>query len=79
LRIEKEFRLGDFGRLGAYMDVINLLGWSSVGVGRDDVYQYNPSAENVSEPANVTLESAYKLISSVSGIRTIKFSVRFSF
>ncbi|MFB0565501.1 MAG: carboxypeptidase regulatory-like domain-containing protein [Candidatus Aminicenantaceae bacterium] len=79
LRLEKEFRLGDFGRLGAYIDCLNVLGWSGVGVGRDDIYQYNPSAENVSEPQNVTLESGYKVISSVSGVRTVKFSVRFSF
>ena len=79
LRLEKEFAIGDFGRLGAYMDVLNVLGYSNVNVGRDDIYQYRPSAENVSESQNVSLESGYKVISSVEGVRTVKFSLRFSF
>lgn len=78
LRLEKEFRFGDFGRLGAYIDVFNLLGWSGVGVGRDDVQYYFPVAEN-DNTGSVTQYSSYKVISSVSGIRTIKFSLRFSF
>lgn len=79
IRLEKEFRIGDFGRIGAYIDVLNLLGWSNVSVGRNDVYRYNPSEENVSEPSNVTLQSAYKLISSITGVRQVKVSLRFSF
>lgn len=79
LRLEKEFRIGDFVRLGACIDVLNVLSWSGVSVGRDDIYQYNPYAENVNEPENVRLEKGYKVISSVSGVRTFKFSIRFSF
>jgi hypothetical protein len=79
LRLEKEFVIGDFGRIGIYIDALNVLGWSGVSVGRDDVRLYNPSAENVSEPQNVTLESSYKTISSVSGVRTVKASIRLTF
>lgn len=78
-RIEKEFSLKRFGRLGAYLDVLNLLGYNDVSVGQNDVYQYNPSAENVSEPANRTLNSAYKLITGVSGQRTLRVCLRYSF
>ncbi len=79
MRVEKEFRIGDFGRLGAYIDVLNVLGWSGIDINRDDVYRYNPSGENVSEPDNVSLESGYKAIDEVTGVRTLKFSLRLSF
>jgi len=79
LRLEKEFMIGDSKKIGLYVDVFNLLGYSNVNIGQDDVYQYNPSGENVSEPGNVQLESSYKRLSSVEGLRTVKFSLRFSF
>ena len=78
LRLEKEFRLGSFGRLGVYVDALNVLGFSNVNVGRNDVYIYYPVAENDSS-GSVTLSSGYKVVSSVSGVRTIKASIRFSF
>jgi len=78
LRLEKEFRMGDFGRLGAYVDISNVLGRSAVYVGVDDVYQYRPVAEN-DNTGEVDIPSSYKEVSGVSGIRQIKFSIRFSF
>jgi hypothetical protein len=79
LRLEKEFVFGDFGRLGLYMDVLNLLGYSSIDVNRDDIYRWRPDAEGFNQTGTVQLESGYKAIDSVSGIRTIKFSLRFAF
>lgn len=80
LRLEKEFMIGDFGKLGAYIDVLNILGWSNLDVGRQDVQYYFPSAENVSEPGNVTIYSSYKVPREIEeGVRTFKFSIRFSF
>jgi len=79
LRLEKEFRIGDFGKIGAYIDAYNILGHSRVWVGLDDVWRYNPTAENVSEPDKVELESTYGRISSVTGVRTFRFSLKFSF
>jgi hypothetical protein len=79
LRIEKEFIIGDFGRLGIYLDALNILGHTSVDVGLDDIYRYNPSGENVSEPDNVTLESGYKVINSATGLRIFRLSLRFRF
>ncbi len=84
LRIEKEFRIADFGTLGAYIDVMNLLGWSGVGVGLNDVYRWTPTTEGFTPagqtPAGTkTLASGYKIVSSVSGIRTLRATVRFNF
>ena len=79
IRLEKEFRLGDFGRIGAYVDALNVLGYSNVNVGRDDIYRWRPSAEGFGQTGDVFTESSYKAISSVTGVRTIKVSVRFSF
>jgi len=79
VRAEKEFALGDFGRLGAYIDVTNLLGWSGVGVGLNDVYRWDPNAEGPNQPGTKQLSTSYKVISSVSGLREAKFSLRFSF
>jgi len=79
LRLEKEFRIGDLGRLGAYVDVFNLLGWSGVEVGQNDVYRWDPDDEGYGESGSLTVDPDYQYISSVSGIRQIKLSIRFSF
>jgi len=80
IRLEKEFMLGDFGRLGFYIDALNVLGWSDVDVGRNDVYRWLPSAEGFGVLTGTkSLQSGYKVINSVSGIRTIKVCARFSF
>jgi hypothetical protein len=79
LRLEKEFRIGNIGRLGAYIDATNLLGYSRVNVGVDDVYRWSPTAEGANQPGTKTLESSYKKISSVEGVRTIRLSLRFMF
>ncbi|MDH5745088.1 MAG: hypothetical protein OEZ52_16220 [Candidatus Aminicenantes bacterium] len=80
IRLEKEFMLGDFGRLGFYVDALNVLGWSDVNIGRDDVYRWYPSAEGFGVLTGTkNLESTYKVISSVTGIRTLKISARFTF
>ncbi|MCK4789121.1 MAG: TonB-dependent receptor [Desulfobacteraceae bacterium] len=79
LRLEKEFLLGDFGRLGIYIDALNVLGWSNVDVGRDDIYRWGPDAEGFGQTGSVSTESGYKVIDEVEGLRTVKFSIRFSF
>lgn len=79
VRLEKEFALAGFGRLGAYVDVENLLAWSGVNVGLDDVYRWDPVAEGPNQSGTKSLETTYKVISSVAGTREVKFSLRFSF
>jgi hypothetical protein len=78
LRLEKEFRIGDLGRVGIYADVINVLGWSNVNVGLNDVLFYLPFAENDNRGIVVPPDD-YKVVSSVEGIRQVKFSLRFTF
>lgn len=79
MRFEKEFLVGNLGRLGFYVDIFNILGWSNVTVGMSDIWRYAPSAENISEPKNVSLNSTYKRISAVEGLREVKLSLRFRF
>jgi len=81
MRLEKEFAFGDFGRLGVYVDVLNLLGWSNVNIGRDPISRWNPSATDPLNPkaGTYTIPSTYKVVSSIEGVRQIKFSARFSF
>lgn len=78
LRLEKMFSLGGRRSLGVYIDAFNVLGWSNVRVGEDDIYIWMPAAENTTE-GSVSLEGNYKKILNVSGIRTVKFCVRFIF
>lgn len=78
IRLEKEFNLSTWGRLGVYADVLNLLGFTGVNVGVDDIYRWDSAAEG-SNTGTKYLESSYKVISSAYGIRTVRFTLRFSF
>jgi hypothetical protein len=90
LRLEKEFGIGSLGKVGIFVDAFNILGYSTVSVGKkvgeglgyyiqDAIYRYDPSAENVSEPSKISIESTYNLIAAVEGQRVFKFCLRFSF
>ena len=79
VRLEKEFGFGNYGRLGLYIDVLNVLGFSGVSIGQNDVYRWNPVAEGADKTGTKTLATSYKVISSVTGLRTVKASVRYSF
>jgi len=78
LRLEKQFFVKGF-RVGLFADIYNLLAYKAIDVGQQDVYRYNPSAENVSEPENATRTSTYQEISGVKGLREISLSIRISF
>ena len=78
LRIEKEFRIGDIGRIGAYVDASNVLGYKEVNLGQSDVMYYYPVAEN-DKTGSVTLWDSYKAIRSLRGARRLSFSIRFTF
>ena len=79
LRLEKEFRIGNVGRLGAYVDVRNVMGYSNVNIGLNDIYRWSPNAEGANQPGTATTTSTYRVISSVDGVRDIRFSLRFNF
>lgn len=79
--MEKEFVLGDFGGLGVYLDALNVLGFTNVNVGRDPISRWYPSATAPLDPTagTYTAASGYKVVSSIEGVRPVKFSLRFSF
>lgn len=79
LRLEKEFKVLSLGTFSLFVDIYNLFGYKRVTIGLRDVYRYSPSAENVCEPQNVVLDSAYKKVSGVEGLRTIHLSAQFRF
>ncbi len=79
LRIEKEFRIRRIGSIGAYVDVLNLLGSKSVSVGLNPIDRYTPSAPNTMEPDKITKSASYKLISGVSGMRYFRLCLRYRF
>jgi hypothetical protein len=75
LRIEKELKLGDFGRMSLYVDVFNLGGRSGVNVNQDPAgyLRYDQT------PVVYTLSSTYAQITSIYGVRSIRFGIRYSF
>ncbi len=79
LRVEKEFRIGHLGILGAYIDVINVIGYTDIAVGQDDIYSWDPAAEGYGQPGETKLEATYKKVMGVTGLRLVKVSLRFSF
>lgn len=79
LRLEKEFNLGSWGRLGAYIDLLNVLGYSGVSVGLNDTYRWDPVAEGEGQTGTKQLNTSYKVLSSAYGVRTARVTFRFSF
>jgi len=79
LRMEKEFRIGDLGTLGTCIDVINVMGSTDIFMDRDDIYSWDPDAEGYGQPGKMELNSSYAKVLSVTGLRVVKVSLRFSF
>jgi len=77
-RIEKEFRLGDKGRISFYVDIINALGNKYQFITQNDGGFWFPSEENSTEGIRV-LSSNYNKITSVLGTRAFRLSLKLSF
>jgi hypothetical protein len=75
MRVEKEFKLGGFGRLKIYVDVFNLAGRSGVNVNQDPAayLRYDQT------PVAYTLSTTYAQITSIYGVRSVRFGARFTF
>ncbi len=73
IRLEKEFKI-KFGTLGAFVDVFNLIGNKYVDVGRDPGGVWNPATEEYTD-----VDYNYGRVTGVRGVRTYKFSLRFTF
>ena len=76
LRLEKQFRIGGRGMLAAFVDIFNVLGTSRLDL------TLNPAGTWLPADANTT-EGVYSLgwtgINNYIGVRTFRFSVRYSF
>ncbi len=74
-RAEKSFSMRRFGRLNFYVDIFNLGGRSGVNV-NENVY---PRLRFDRTPVQYTPSSTYGNITSIYGVRSIRFGVRWSF
>ena len=75
-RIEKEFRLGNFGRLGVFADVFNLLGAQYINVPVNPAGTWKPTDNNTGQG---TYTPANMKVSGIAGVRSVRLSLRFSF
>ncbi len=78
LRFEKEFQIGDFGRLGLHVDVYNLLGNRYVSTGLNPGGTWRPTGPNTSD-GSYSRAGSYGRLNSVDGVRIFKISARFTF
>ena len=76
LRIEKQFRIGDRGRLAAYVDIFNVLGTSMLEVSTNPGGTWRPADANTTEGV---YSPDWMGITNFIGARTFEFSVRFWF
>ena len=77
-RIEKRFRLGDFGKLGLFVDVFTLLGHTYVYTNTNPGGTWRPIDENTNQGI-YTPSGMYKRVTGTRGVRTFKLSLRFTF
>lgn len=75
LRVEKSFALRKYGKLNFYIDIFNVAGQSGVSVNDDP----DPRIKYYKTPPEYKLSSTYKQITSVSGVRSFRLGVRWSF
>jgi len=72
LRLEKIFNISDFGRLGIFLDVLNVLGENWYHIEQDPGGWILPDGSFLQYPQ-------YGLHTSANGLRTFKVSARFTF
>lgn len=79
LRLEKTFPVGSSGRLGFYLDVVNVLGFRNSIVGLNDVDRWLPSAEGAGKPGQKFAAPDFGLTSALSGQQTLRLGLRLDF
>ena len=77
-RIEKEFGLGNFGKVGFFLDVYNLLGFTYVSVGQNPGGRWFPTDANT-QAGTYTADAYYGRITGMNASRTYKVSFRYTF
>jgi len=78
LRIEKEFRFGDSGRISMYVDILNAFGKKYSFISKNDGGFWFPDAENTTQGTRVLSEN-YKKITSLSGTRVLRIGLNLRF
>jgi len=77
LRIEKEFVIGKYGRLGIFCDIFNALGFHSFSASVNPGGTWIPDAPNTTSGTYIKGRTGFNTIT--GGVRTYKFSLRFTF
>jgi hypothetical protein len=77
LRLEKIFSLGRFGRLGVFMDIFNALGFLSFNANMNPAGTWRPTDANSS--AGTFTPGLIGFNGVTGGVRTYKFSIRYTF
>ena len=72
LRIEKSFKVGDFGRLGVFVDVLNAFGESFYTISQD-------SGGRIYNDGSFVKNANYGRFTGITGTSTFKVSTRFTF
>jgi len=75
LRVEKSFKLRDFGRVGIYVDIFNVAGRSGISVNQNP----NPYLRFDRTPPAYEISTVYGLVTSCYGVRSFRLGMRFSF
>ena len=76
LRLEKEFVLGSYGRLGVFVDIFNLFGYTNWYIQANPGGTWKPDNENT---LSGTFIPSWTGLTGHSGTRLIKVSIRYSF
>lgn len=72
LRVEKEFQLGRFGKVGAFLDIFNVMGYTHWTIVQD------PGGDILADGRFVRYPT-YGKITGASGVRSFKLGLRYSF
>ena len=77
-RIEKNFSVGGVRSINLGLEIYNLLGNNYINAGQDPGGSWIPNLANPNT-GTYTVGSTYGKVSSVSGLRTYRFNVKFTF
>ena len=75
-RVEKEFPVGNLGRLGLFVDIFNLFGAVYPSIGVNPGGTWSPVDNNSSVG---TYTPGQMRVTGMSGVRSFRFSIRFNF
>jgi len=75
MRLEKSFSFGDYGKLSLFADIFNVGGRKTLSL------QENPNARLwfYRDPPEYELDSTYSRINSISGVRSARIGIKYSF